>query len=781
MRGFIVYSTYRISDDKSKALIYLFGRLENGESFLTINEYKPYFYIKTEDRKDAEKLVTAEFEDTKKVNFKDEKLTKVTFTLPTEIKQNRTLLEDNRIKTFESDVLFVMRFLIDNDITASMKIEGDFKKGNYVDRIYENPKLESADYMPELKVLAIDVEASNADPINGELYSISMYSKDYKKVFIVSDKKLEHAVSFGDAKSLLQAFRQKIVELDPDIITGWNVIDFDLDYIKKIFDKHKIEFKLGRADWPCRLKIEESFFRDSKAEFPGRQVLDGMHIIKSAFIKLPDYRLDTAAKVLLGEKKLIGHENKYEEILDAYANNQQKLVDYNLADSKLVYDILEKQDLINLTMIRSSLTGMSLDRVSATVATWDSLYLRELKKNNIVANYAGQFAEKEERAAGGFVLDSVPGIYNYVLVLDFKSLDPSITRTFNVDPYSFVEKTTKAVDKNKFIKCVNGAVFKNKTGFLPKIIEKIWVARDAAKKRKDKTANFALKTLMASCRGAIGNPAFRYFSIDIVNAITQTGQFMIKLVAKKVEEHGYKVIYGDTDSIFVVSDAKSEKEAQEIGEKLAKSIDSFLKGYIKKEFNRDSVLELEFEKIYKKFMLPKTRGTETGSKKRYAGLLVKDSKEEIDVTGMEFVRGDWCDAAREFQYKILDLIFHGKEDEVKKFIKDYVKAIKEGKMDEKLVIRKSIRKELEMYTKTTPPHVKAARKLKQIASNIIEYYIAEDNEPYPVELMKGRKIDYDYYIEKQIEPLADTVLSFYHTNFEDLMKGSSQKGLAGFM
>ncbi|MEK6886474.1 MAG: DNA polymerase II [Nanoarchaeota archaeon] len=779
MRGFIVYPTYRISDNKDKALIYLFGRLENGESFLTISEYKPYFYIKTEDQKAAKEILNVEFDETNKHNFKGDKLTKVIFKLPSDLKDKRVFLENRKIKTYESDVLFTNRFLIDHNITASMEIEGEFKKANYVDRIYENPKLIPAEFNPNLKVLSIDLEAEDADP-SKKLYSISMYDGTYKKVFIVSDKNLDDAVSFGDEKSLLQAFRQKIIDLDPDIIIGWNIIDFDLDYLKEKFDYHKIEFKLGRADWPCKLRIEESFFKDSKADFPGRQILDGIQLLKGAFIKFQDYRLDTAAKEVLGERKLIGHEHKVDDIIEAYNHNPQKLVDYNLSDSKLVFDILTKLDLINLTSLRSYLTGMSLDRVNASVASLDSLYLRTLYKHNIVANSLGEINRDEERIKGGFVMESTPGIYDFVVVLDFKSLYPSLIITFNIDPYSFIEKPEKDLDNKKYIKCINGAVFRNDFGFLPQIIEEVWNQRDIAKKKKDTTASNALKILMNSMFGALANPASRYYSLDIANAITHTGQFMIKFCADRIKEAGYKVIYGDTDSLFILPTANSLEESEKIGRKLVGDINLFLKTYIKDTYERESFMELQFDKVFRRFMMPKTRGSETGSKKRYAGLRVKDGKEEIDVTGMEFVRGDWCDAAKEFQYTLLDMIFHGKEDEIKKYIREYVKDIKAGKMDDKLVIRKSIRKELELYTKITPPHVRAARKLKKITSSVIEYYIAEGNEPYPVELMKGHKIDYEYYIEKQIEPLADTVLSFYGSSFGDLMKGHSQKGLDGF-
>ncbi len=782
MKGFIVYSTYRLNDEKNKAFVYLFGRLENGESFLTINEYKPYFFIKTSDVEKAKTLVKAEFEDTKNKSFKDDLLTKVTFNVPNEVKENRDHLEASKIKTYESDVLFITRFLIDHEITSFMEIDGEHKKGNYVNKIFENPKLtgvqvNAAEELPKLKILSIDIETS----MTGDLYSISMWSPEYEHVFVISDKKWKNSTSFPSEKPLLEAFQKKVIELDPDVIVGWNVIEFDLDYLRKAFERNKMEFVLGRTDWPCRLRIESSFFIDSKADFAGRQVLDGIPLLKSSFVKLPDYRLDTAAHNILGESKLIGHENKGEEIENAYKNDTQKLIDYNLKDSKLVYDILEKKQLIQLTMLRSSLTGMTMDRVSASVASLDSLYLRMLKKSHIVANYVGGHPDDddEERAKGGFVMESLPGIYDNVFVVDFKSLYPSLMITFNIDPYSYVDSPPAHLDKDKYIKVANGAVFKNQDGFLPQIIQRIWKQRDLAKKRKDEVASYALKILMNSLYGALGNKGCRYYSLEFANAITHTGQMLIKSCAKKVEEAGYKVIYGDTDSVFALSGAKTAEEAEKIGKHVVELINTFLDDYIKTEYHRKSYVELEFDKVFSRFMMPKTRGG-AGSKKRYAGLLVEDGKEKIDITGMEFVRGDWCEAAKEFQYKVLDLIFHGKEGEVKSFIKNYVNDIKKGKMDEKLILRKSIRKELVEYTKTTPPHVRAARKLKTISSNVIEYYMTPGNDPFPVELMKGQKIDYEYYIEKQIEPLADTVLSFYGSTFADLMKGHTQQGLNSF-
>jgi len=766
MKGFVVYPTYRIIDNR--AFVYLFGRLENGESFLTINSFKPYFYIKEKDLDEALKVENFSYEKTNLKNFDNEKVVKIILDIPKRVPDLRRKLEENNVECFEADIRFVYRFLMDKDVKGSLDIKGDYKKGNFVNRIYEEPEISSADWIPKLKVLSIDIET---DRYAKDIYSVSMVSDEFSKVIIVSDKKLKNAISVSSEKELLETFKKKLLEVDPDIIIGWSVIDFDISKIHEKFKQYKIPFQLGRTNWDCFIKTQESFFKDSTADFPGRVVLDGIMLLKISFVKLNDYKLDTAAEVILGESKLIGQDNKGEEIESAFKNNPQKLVDYNLKDSQLVYNILEKTGVLNLTIQRSLLTGIQLDRVKGSISAFVSLYLRDLKKKGYVAPSA-KFSDREERIKGGYVMSSKPGVYDYVIVCDFKSLYPSIIRTFNIDPFTHV----KDCKGKNLIKAPNGACFRKEQGILSDMINRLWKARDEIKKKKDATGSYAIKVLMNSMFGVMANPIFRFHSNDIANAITHFGQHFIKLTAKMIEDQGYEVIYGDTDSIFINLDVKNKAEADEIGLMIQKEINIFFKKHIKEVYGCENFLELEFEKVYKRFLMPKMRGSEEGSKKRYAGLLLKDGKEEMDFVGLEFVRRDWTELAKKFQLELLEKIF--RKEEVSDYVRTFVEDLKKGKLDDLLVYKKAIRKNLDEYTKTTPPHVKAARMLKKLKSNIIEYIITI-NGPEPLELHKSR-IDYDHYIEKQIKPLADSVLSFYNTNFDDIVKNSSQKTLFGY-
>jgi len=247
------------------------------------------------------------------------------------------------------------------------------------------------------------------------------------------------------------------------------------------------------------------------------------------------------------------------------------------------------------------------------------------------------------------------------------------------------------------------------------------------------------------------------------------------MTGDKVEELGHEVIYGDTDSIFVKLKTSSDDVAgsvERIGKELESYINKFYTAYVLKNYQRESKLELEFEKTYKKFFMPHVRGSEAGAKKRYAGIIEKDGKDDLQFVGLEYVRSDWTKAAKFFQKELLLKVFDGAE--VNGFVKEFVGNLESGKYDEMLKYRKWIRKNVAEYTKTTPPHIKAARKIGKTGTGLIEYYYTIDG-PEAAEALK-HKINYDHYIEKQIKPIADSILVFLNTSFDDITKGK-QKSL----
>jgi DNA polymerase-2 len=191
--------------------------------------------------------------------------------------------------------------------------------------------------------------------------------------------------------------------------------------------------------------------------------------------------------------------------------------------------------------------------------------------------------------------------------------------------------------------------------------------------------------------------------------------------------------------------------------------------YIRKTYDLQSRLELEFEKAYRRFLLPTARGTDDkGRAKAYAGLRADGKKQYLEITGMEAVRSDWTEMVHAFQRELLDKIFHDRTPEqIEAFVSQWLKRIRAGEMDTQLVYRKRLRKPLDAYTKTTPPHVKAAR-LMEKPTDVIRYVVTTRG-PQPLE-RRTAPIDYRHYIDRQVAPIlkmlahlrgidADTALS----------------------
>jgi len=800
MKGFIVDSDY--TDLDGQTYVQLFGRLENEESFVVLNKFEPYFFIKEKDRAKTKNLLK-EFvvEEVKLKSFHDEEVFKVSGKSQEAINTLVKVLHEEEIQTFESDLRPHIRFVIDNDLKGSIEIKGEYESSERVDRVYRGAEVSSASYSPKLKILSLDIETSGD---RKKLFCIGMYSENYERTFMVGKKKVQGVISCKDEEECLEKFKKEVLEFDPDIITGWNLIDFDLKDLSDRFKKHKIPFDIARTNENLRLKIEDNFFRKSSASVVGRQVIDGLAFIRDPFIqeapsiknaKFESYTLENVSGELLGKGKIIKGDNRHLEIERMYNSEEfddlKKLADYNMIDCKLVYEILEKTKMIELAIERSQLTGMTIDRLTASIAAFDSLYIREARKRGLVSPSV-RFGLKEEKLKGAYVYSSSSGIFHNVLILDFKSLYPSVIKTFNVDPSSYLGKE---IGKEKsFIESPNKVYFRNNSGILPEIIGELHKAREKAKKEKRELSSYAIKIIMNSFWGVLASPNCRYFDFDMASAITAFAREIIQLTAKKIEERGDKVIYSDTDSVFVKVNLDRE-DANEKGIEIQSYINDFYKKYIPEIYNRDSYLDIEFKKQYLSMMIPSLRIKEKDSegeeldiqkaaKKRYAGLVYNKGKEELEIVGLEAIRGDWTEAAQEFQKELLLKVFkhrsvyphqEGAKQEIKEFIREYIENILKGNLDEKLKYRKSIRKDLKDYTKTTPPHVKAARQLDFIESNVIEYFMTVKG-PEPKQKLKD-KLDYEHYIDKQIKPIASQILGLLGQKFEDVVKGSKQKKL----
>lgn len=768
MRGFILTPTYRVRDGVPE--VHLYGVLENGRPFLAIDDRtRPYFFIRAADRPQLDAIAPGlRGEAVPLRSFGGEPMLQVTLPVPGDVPRLRARLEGAGVECCEADVRFASRYLIDRGIRGALRLAGHGEAHGRLGLVFRNPTLAPCSWQPALKVLSIDIET---DPHSDHVLSIALHCRELSRVLLVHHHVFPHAEPVHSERALLQRFLAYLDELDPDVITGWNVAEFDLAVLARRAHHYGIPFAIGRSDDPFELRREIGYTRAARAVTLGRLVLDGLALLHGAFIRLPDYRLETAAQTILGRGKLIGGHQRVDAILRAYRDDPERFVAYNLEDARLVSDILERTGLIELAVQRSLLTGMPLDRVSAAIASVDSLYLGALRARGRVAPSVG-VAGTDIRLTGGYVMDSVPGLYRNVMVFDFKSLYPSIIRTFNLDPLALLPAEDTSADA---IVAPNGARFRRaERGVLPELVAELGAARERAKAEGQGVKANAIKILMNSLYGVLGAGASRLFSPPVSNAITHFGQLLIRTAAEFAAAQGYRVIYGDTDSLFVDAGIDDADEALRRAEALRAAVGGAVAELVRVRFGCESFLDLEFEKLYLRFFLPEVRSGRTGSKKRYAGLLRQaDGRAHIEFVGLESVRRDWSEVSKRFQLGLLERVFA--DQPVDAFVRDFVADLRAGRHDDALAYRKAVRKDLDAYTKTTPPHVRAARLLGENAGRIVAYTMTHQGpEPLGEETAAP---DYTHYVEHQLKPVGDAILRFLGTDFDSLTGAQRQLSL----
>jgi DNA polymerase-2 len=652
----------------------------------------------------------------------------------------------------------------------------------------KNPKVKASNYQPNLKLTSVDIETSMPTKTKKEkLYSIGFVSQWKEQniihrethVFMLgdsSDEQPKWLSYFKNVRSLLLAANEYVKRLDPDVFIGWNVIKFDFVVLERVYREHAVPFNWSRERKGITLR--EGHNNLIFVDIPGRVIVDGIDSLRNATYSFDSFSLEFVSQSLLGTGKKIEKRsinNRGQAITDLFIKDKLALAQYNAKDCELVLDIFEKTEILQYLIQRSFLTGHLLDRIGGSVAAFEFLYLPKLHRAGYIAPSLGEGYD-EITAPGGFVMDSQPGLYNDVLVLDFKSLYPSIIRTFKIDPMGLIEGNIDY--KHNPENCIPGfhnAQFHKENHFLPTMIEQLWAERDIAKKKNNVATSQAIKIIMNSFYGILGSTGCRFFDARLASSITERGHQIIQDSAKWINQKGHEVIYGDTDSVFVFMKNKySGQQAKDVGYELQAGLNQYWTERINKDFGIKSHLEIEFESHYKKFLMPTIRGSELGSKKRYAGLSDND---QMIFKGLEAVRSDWTLLAKNVQTELYTRIFHGKD-----YI-DYLTlelaALMEGKRDDLLVYKKRIRKPLATYLKNTPPQIQAAKKAagyyndKDLNSPYeyggwIEYIITQQG-PMALECVTpNMKINYEHYIEKQLTPVIDSILYFLGTSFDVL-------------
>ncbi|WP_225789711.1 DNA polymerase II [Pseudomonas sp. Marseille-P8916] len=694
-------------------------------------------------------------------------------------RQHRQLIQlEQRLRSagidvYEADIRPPERYLMERFITAPVLFSGRPDAQGVLCDAQLKPL---PDYRPALRLVSLDIETSE----RGELYSIALEGCGQRQVYMLGPANgqaddLDFDLQYCDDRAqLLGCLNQWLARHDPDAIIGWNLVQFDLRLLHEHATRLQVPLALGRNGAPLGLRAH-SGRNHVFADAPGRLLIDGIEALRAATWSFPSFSLESVAQALLGEGKAIDTPyQRMDEINRMFAEDKPALARYNLKDCELVTRIFAHTRLLEFLLERSTVTGLPVDRSGGSVAAFCHLYIPSMHRLGFVAPNLG--SRPDEASPGGFVMDSRPGLYDSVLVLDYKSLYPSIIRTFLIDPVGLVEGLRQPDDADS-VEGFRGARFARRQHCLPAIVERVWQGREAAKRAGNAPLSQALKIIMNAFYGVLGSSGCRFFDPRLASSITLRGHQIMRQTRALIEARGFDVIYGDTDSTFVwLKEAHDEAAAARIGQALVAEVNQWWRQHLRETMDLDSALELQFETHYRRFLMPTIRGADEGSKKRYAGLVqLGEGREELVFKGLESVRTDWSPLARQFQQELYGRIFRGQP--YRDYVRDYVRRTLAGEQDELLVYRKRLRRPLADYQRNVPPHVRAARLADAFNSRLgrpRQYqnggwisYVITTSGPEPLENLQS-PIDHEHYLSRQLQPVADAILPFVGDDFAAL-------------
>ena len=680
--------------------------------------------------------------------------------------------------------------------------------------------------MNQIRIFTIDIEtaAENGFPdietADQEILLISLKDSYTGRITVFGSRPYQSTNSdvdyleFQTEVGLLKAFLHFWISNFPDVITGWNVQLFDIPYIIK-----RIERIIGEKEskmispWKSIL-YREIYIKGRKQiayDISGISCLDYLELYKKfTYTNQESYRLDHICSVELGAKKL--DHSEFDTFKEFYTKDWKKFVDYNIVDVRLVDQLDDKMKLIELAITMAYDAKVNFEDVYSQVRMWDNIIYVYLSKRNLVIPPKHE-SRKDNKYAGAYVKEPIPGIYDWVVSFDLNSLYPHLIMQYNLSPETLLDHRhpTATVDRllNSEIDisymegktlCANGTYYDTtKRGFLPELMDKIYQERTIYKKRMlkakqeyEKNPSTELKKEIARCNniqmarkislnsayGAIGNEHFRYYRLANAEAITLSGQLSIRWIENKM--NGYLntllqtegvdyVIASDTDSIYLnLGPLVSKFFSNKSGDKAAivsildkicqEKLEPFIESSYQELANYVSAYE---QKMSMKRENIADRGIWT-AKKRYIlnvwdseGVRYKEPK--MKIMGLETARSSTPAYFRDKLYAAFKIIIGKTNDELIDFI-NVVRAETRLRPYEEVAFPRGVnnlakyRHPTEIYQKGSPIHVRGAL----LYNHYVKKHKVENKHPL---IQEGEKIKFMYL--KTPNPILENCISFF--------------------
>lgn len=748
----IVSTSYRTYDTELE----IFGRTPEGHSVTALcGHFDPYFDVIEPTESEIEGITkNLEFKRMEDkmlwVNGEMREAKRIYITHPYKVPELRSLFIS---KVMAADIPFHHRFIYDLDLGSCIEIEGEeiMDHTGYSTDIVLKTDLSGMktvdDFNPDIKVLSFDIENAFPPP-DGEEYGqiiVIGYSIRNKR----SDE-TEKGYLSGEEEDILKGFNKLIMDKDPDILIGYNIDGYDLPVIEYRMVRYGLFLNIGR-DGSKAKRINGQFWRTK-----GRIVSDVWWNVKK--ILHPKHEtLNFVANELLGEGK---DDVDRLNIMEEYRKRPKEVIDYCIKDADLTLRIMEKMRVVDRNMFMATVTKLPLEDTTngGTSNYVDSLLIRLAARRDIAIPMTGGMNLKNQSIEGGHVESIGAGIYDMVIVLDFKSMYPSIIMKYNICFSTLSEEGT--IVSPTGVKFYDPSV---KKGVIPELLQTLMARRDEVKKRMKVATGeereyldgvqSAIKILMNTFYGVLASAFYRFTNPDLGSSVTSLARKTIMGLIQQLKDKDLKVIYGDTDSVFIASGKNNLQDTIAMGRELSKSISSELD------------ILIEFEKVMDPFF-------SHGAKKRYVGKMVYPQEEsgKMLVRGYEVRRTDSFDLQSEVLQKVFDFLMEknirGARDYAEQILlrmigEDVTLGI------EKLVISRSVKNDSAYANANSMANVRAARKLQEMGERFVPgmkvSWIVTDSNVTPQEVEPfidgdrfNGKPDWAYYA-KRVEETVNRV------------------------